>query len=100
MLSKKARSCSLTLKRTSSRVCHLNGVICLVLQTPRKRYWGLHPPQQPITSVIESGLWAVQSGLLVLVNEQKVTNLLAQGPSAKAAIIHHYMGVATQSFVR
>jgi hypothetical protein len=68
--------------------------------TPRKRYWGLHPPPQPLTSAIESGLWAVQSGLLVLVNEPKVTNLLAQGPSAKAAIIEHYMGVATQSFVR
>ncbi|XP_024378874.1 vacuolar sorting protein 3 isoform X3 [Physcomitrium patens] len=67
---------------------------------PRKRYWGLHPPQQPMTTVIESGLWAVQSGLLVLVNDQKVSSLLAQGPSAKATIIDHYLGIAMQSFVR
>ncbi|KAG0575358.1 hypothetical protein KC19_VG339500 [Ceratodon purpureus] len=67
---------------------------------PRKRYWSLHPPQQPIATVIENGLWAVQSGLLVLVNEEKVTKLLAQGPSAKATILDHYVGVAIRSFVR
>ena len=88
------------MRKTGRRVCLLNGVLYLMLQIPRKRYWTLHPPQQPIQAVIENGLWAVQSGLLVLVNEERVTNLLAQGPSAKATIIDHYLGVAMQSFVR
>lgn len=78
----------------------MNNILCPMLQIPRKRYWSLHPPQQPIATVIENGLWAVQSGLLVLVNEEKVTKLLAQGPSAKATIIDHYVGVAMRSFVR
>lgn len=70
------------------------------VQIPRKRYWGLHPPQQPIQTVIEGGLLAIQSGLLVLATDPKVLDLLAQGPSAQVALVDHYLISFMQSFAR
>ncbi|KAL2652733.1 hypothetical protein R1flu_020861 [Riccia fluitans] len=72
---------------------------------PRKRYWGLHPPPQPMTMVIESGLLAIKSGLLAQtqlmgVNGPNTEDLYLGSKSGKDALAERYLSLAMQHVAR
>ncbi|CAM6087801.1 unnamed protein product [Calypogeia fissa] len=71
---------------------------------PRKRYWGLHPPPQSMKMVIESGLLAIQSGLLksqVFVGDGSDTEDLFVGlKSGKDALVERYLTQAMENVAR
>ncbi|KAJ7540755.1 hypothetical protein O6H91_10G029200 [Diphasiastrum complanatum] len=69
---------------------------------PRKRYWGLHPPPQPLVLVIQNGLLAFQKGLLEppIENNEKRENSLVGISSKRAASGDHFFTLASESFIR
>ncbi|OAE25533.1 hypothetical protein AXG93_1543s1500 [Marchantia polymorpha subsp. ruderalis] len=74
-------------------------------QVPRKRYWGLHPPPQPMVMVIESGLLAIKSGLLAQTqllggDGSKSEDLYLGTKSGKDALVERYLILAMQNVAR
>ncbi|BBM96839.1 vacuolar protein sorting-associated protein 3 [Marchantia polymorpha subsp. ruderalis] len=72
---------------------------------PRKRYWGLHPPPQPMVMVIESGLLAIKSGLLAQTqllggDGSKSEDLYLGTKSGKDALVERYLILAMQNVAR
>ncbi|XP_024522989.1 transforming growth factor-beta receptor-associated protein 1 homolog [Selaginella moellendorffii] len=63
---------------------------------PRKRYWGLHAPPQPIRTVIESGLYSLQNGLLT----SPIKSKQFQGGSRSGQLMTQYQLEAFQCFGR